>query len=105
MNSVLKRKLLDTIFFTEIIWVWSSGRKTAFKFKYSPLLYYTSIKPALNIMNLPNLSRPIKNSTIPEIKVRNSTNAGVNSLVYSNVSKDNKDVGPIETSFIVPNIA
>lgn len=59
----------------------------------------------LNIIHLPNLRRPIKNSTTPEIKVRNNTKAGVNSLVYSKVSKDIKDVGPIETSFIVPNIA
>lgn len=45
----------------------------------------------------------MRNSTQPTKKQRATTKSGVSSLVYSMVRRDMSEVGPIDTSLIVPN--
>lgn len=66
-----------------------------FSFNYFYIIYFVK-------NNLPSLNKPISISTIPHINVNSTTYWGGKFFVYSYVSKDMRDVGPINTCLTVP---
>lgn len=54
--------------------------------------------------SIPNRNSPMSNSVHPARKVKRITKSTGRSLVYSSTRKAINDVGPMETSFIVPKI-
>lgn len=53
-------------------------------------------------LHIPNLRTPISSSMQPAKNANNIAYCGGLSKVYCNVSKDISEVGPIDTSLIVP---